>query len=343
MAEAPLVSVVIPTYNRAYCLAETIGSVLAQTHQNFEVLVVDDGLTDGTEALMRERYGSDSRVRYLPQANRGVSAARNRGIDAARGDVLALLDSDDTWLPWKLEVQLACLRRFPSAVMAHTEMEAVDADGRVFDTRFLRTIYDAYERFPISEMYQESCTVADLLPSPPPALRDARVWFGDIFSHFLTGNLVHTSTLLISRAPDGSLERYDETMRTEETFDYHLRVARRGPVAFVDSPSIRYQRGRTDHLWTPGAYPADKVHEFACHFLRIIEPHARTTGPRMRLSPEALNFSLARAHEWIAESALGVGHHREAARHLAASLRLRPWQPRLTARLAYKALFKRRA
>jgi glycosyltransferase involved in cell wall biosynthesis len=342
MATDSLVSVVVPTYNRAYCLPDTIASVLAQTHGNVELIVVDDGSTDGTEALMRERYGSERRLRYLRQDNRGVSAARNKGIDAARGDVIALLDSDDTWLPWKLEVQLACMRRFPSAVMAHTEMEAVDTDGRVFDTRFLRAIYDAYERFPVSEMYEESCTVADVMPSPSQALRDARVWFGDIFSHFLTGNLVHTSTLLIARAPDGSVERYDETMRTEETFDYHLRVAKRGPVVFLDAASIRYQRGRNDHLWTPGAYPPDKVHEFACHFLRIIEPHARTAGPRMRLSPAALTFSLARAHEWIAESALGVGHHREAARHLAASLRLRPWQPRLTARMAYRALFKRR-
>jgi len=227
MASDSLVSVVVPTYNRVYCLPDTIASVLAQTHGNVELIVVDDGSTDGTEALMRERYGSEPRLRYLRQDNRGVSAARNKGIDAARGDFIALLDSDDTWLPWKLEVQLACMRRFPSAVMAHTEMEAVDADGRVFDTRFLRAIYDAYERFPVSEMYEESCRVGDAMPSPPQALGDARVWFGDIFSHFLTGNLVHTSTLLIARAPDGSVERYDETMRTEETFDYHLRVAKR--------------------------------------------------------------------------------------------------------------------
>ena len=96
---ADLVSVVIPTYNRAFCIAATVDSVLAQSHRTVEAIVVDDGSADDTEAVIRGRFGADRRVVYLRQDNGGVSAARNRGFQAASGAYVALLDSDDSWLP----------------------------------------------------------------------------------------------------------------------------------------------------------------------------------------------------------------------------------------------------
>lgn len=99
----PLVSVVIPTFNGAHFLAQTIESALAQTYPSLEVIVVDDGSTDETPAIVAA-FGS--RVRYVRQANAGTAAARNRGILEARGEYIALLDHDDLWLPRKLERQL---------------------------------------------------------------------------------------------------------------------------------------------------------------------------------------------------------------------------------------------
>ena len=101
--EEPLVSVIIPTYNGACFLAQTIESVLAQTYPSLEVLVVDDGSTDATWAITA---GYGPRVRYVRQANAGTAAARNRGVAEARGQYIALLDHDDLWLPHKLERQL---------------------------------------------------------------------------------------------------------------------------------------------------------------------------------------------------------------------------------------------
>ncbi len=100
--DSSLVSVVIPTYNRADCLAQTLSSVFAQTHREIEILLVDDGSTDGTRALVERCWSGDSRLRYIQQPNGGVSAARNRGMREARGAYIALLDSDDSWMPWKL-------------------------------------------------------------------------------------------------------------------------------------------------------------------------------------------------------------------------------------------------
>jgi glycosyltransferase involved in cell wall biosynthesis len=98
-----VVTVLIPTYNRAYCLARAIDSALAQSYPHLEVLIVDDGSTDSTRKLVEGTYGGDRRVRYLYQPNGGVSSARNHGLRQARGDYVAFLDSDDVWKPWKLQ------------------------------------------------------------------------------------------------------------------------------------------------------------------------------------------------------------------------------------------------
>ena len=102
----PTVSVIIPTYNRAHLIGRSIQSVLTQTYEDFELIIVDDGSTDNTEEIVMAF--NDHRISYLKQSsNRGVSAARNIGIKAARGSYIAFQDSDDEWLPQKLEKQVA--------------------------------------------------------------------------------------------------------------------------------------------------------------------------------------------------------------------------------------------
>ena len=107
----PRVSVIVPTYNRREWLCEAIDSILAQTYGDLEVIVIDDGSTDGTGGALRERYGD--RIRYRWYGNAGVSAARNRGIELARGEFVAFLDSDDLWLEPKVEKQVHYLDEHP--------------------------------------------------------------------------------------------------------------------------------------------------------------------------------------------------------------------------------------
>jgi glycosyltransferase involved in cell wall biosynthesis len=161
-----LVSVIIPTYNRARCVIRAVGSVVGQTHGEVDVIVVDDGSTDETRAVVNDTYGSDPRVRYVRQDNRGVSAARNHGIRLVKGDFAALLDSDDVWKPFKLELQLACLRAFPDAGMAWSDMTAVGTDGAVIAERYLTRFYGNYERFSRD---------GRAAPGPTPA-RSTRRW-----------------------------------------------------------------------------------------------------------------------------------------------------------------------
>lgn len=113
----PLVSVIIPTYNRAHTLGRALQSVLNQTYNNYEIIVIDDGSTDDTLLTLTD-FPS---VQYIKQDNRGVSAARNVGIEQANGEWIALLDSDDEWIPNKLDLQISYLAANPNIKCVHGE------------------------------------------------------------------------------------------------------------------------------------------------------------------------------------------------------------------------------
>jgi len=115
--ENPTVSAIIPTYNRAQLLPRSVQSVLNQTLQNFEIIIVDDGSIDNTEEIVKEFQRKDKRIRYIKQErNKGAGAARNVGIKAARGEYIAFIDSDDEWLPEKLEKHIKVFKNAPSEV-----------------------------------------------------------------------------------------------------------------------------------------------------------------------------------------------------------------------------------
>src|SRR5262245_39297918 len=129
------VSVIIPTYNRARLVVRAVESALGQRDVETEIIVVDDGSTDDTERALAPFQG---RIRYVKQKNQGVVAARNHGMQLAQGEFIALLDSDDTWLPWKLALQLRCFELVPELVLTWTNCFEVDGAGTVLQSDFLR-------------------------------------------------------------------------------------------------------------------------------------------------------------------------------------------------------------
>jgi glycosyltransferase involved in cell wall biosynthesis len=202
------VSVIIPTYNRVPYLGDAIRSVLAQSAEGVEIIVVDDGSTDGTEELVRAFHAG---VIFLRVPHRGQPAAtRNRGLEAARGDFIALLDSDDLFLPGKLTAQCA-------ALAAHPDVAFVYSNGY-----FFRDDPDA----PISR-------VLDGLPTPS----------GDGFADLLRGNFLVPAVTLVRRSCLDAVGAFDEalTLRGVEDYDLWLRLAARFPILYVpgDVAAIR--------------------------------------------------------------------------------------------------------
>lgn len=144
----PLVSVIIPTFNRAFSIEEAVDSVLDQTFGDLEVIVVDDGSTDDTPARL-VFYGD--RIRVIRQVNAGVSAARNAGLAAAQGIWFAFLDSDDLWLPDKLAHQMSELGKYPDAVGHVVDITMVDGAGRGRSLFEMRGMKEELSRTPRRE------------------------------------------------------------------------------------------------------------------------------------------------------------------------------------------------
>lgn len=137
MQEQPLVSIVIPVYNVRKYIGETLGSVLSQTYSNIEIVVVDDGSTDGSSEVIEEFCRTTHRIQYIHQPNSGVSEARNAGIRASKGQYIAFLDGDDLWLPSKLEKQIARIKEtgMDACYCGYTEYFGDDT-GKSFPSKY---------------------------------------------------------------------------------------------------------------------------------------------------------------------------------------------------------------
>lgn len=205
----PFVSVILPTYNRYARVGRAIDSVLSQTYSHYELIVVDDGSTDNTPALLR-RYGN--RINIIRQKNRGVSAARNAGIRSASGDLIALLDSDDYWLPKKLAVQIAFFLSQPDALICQTE-EVWIRNGKRLNPK------KRHQKFS-----------------------------GMIFEKTLPLCLVSPSAVMIRKSLFKEVGLFDETMPACEDYDLWLRITWKYPVHLIDTPLIVKQGGHADQL-----------------------------------------------------------------------------------------------
>ncbi|MBW2732267.1 MAG: glycosyltransferase family 2 protein [Deltaproteobacteria bacterium] len=206
------ISVVIPTYNRCKSLERALRSVFSQTRAAEEIIVVDDGSTDDTAKMMRELFPL---ARYRHQANAGVSAARNRGIESAKGDWVAFLDSDDAWLPKKLEDQVEALERSAEGAkcrLCHTE-EIWIRNGRRVN-----------------------------------AMNKHRKTGGDIFLRCLPLCVISPSSTLMARSLLDDVGLFDEALPACEDYDLWLRVCAREPVLFVDEPLLMKYGGHDDQL-----------------------------------------------------------------------------------------------
>jgi len=214
----PKVSVVIPTYNRAAVVPRAIESVLAQTVTDLEVIVVDDGSSDGTGQILKKMFGD--RIRYFAQANQGVSVARNKGMEEARGEWIAFLDSDDRWEKEKLEWQFKALERFgPHCSGCYT-------DTRLFNHPETRTLFQmAEESYKHEGMMGVNTDVLRLLVRPGGA-----------------GMVVHLSSLLARADVMRKTGGFDAKLKYSEDSEFMFRLAMFTGFCYVNRPLIWFDR-----------------------------------------------------------------------------------------------------
>lgn len=318
-----LISVIVPAYNRAYCLRRAVDSVLRQTYPEIEVLIIDDGSTDGTRELVRSVYADDPRVRYLYQTNAGASSARNRGIQAALGSFIAFLDSDDELFPWKFAAQIACLRAMPDVGMIWTDLEAVGPDGGVSHSKYLRTLYPAYAQIRPEAMFDRKMVAGVHVPHLPEEARGAALYAGDLFTPLIQGNLVHTSTVLMTRERLARVRGFaQELTHSGEDYDFHLRTAREGRVAFLDIASVRCQIGLSD------AQSRSSFNIYlALNRLKAIEPILQNDRTRIKLSDGALQENLIALYGGIAQAYFDLDQYDSARPFLLKALWAGPFSP----------------
>ena len=329
--EPALVSVLIPTYNRAYILGSALKSVLNQTYRPMEVIVVDDGSKDETRSVV-QKFGTQ--VRYIYQDNAGLAAARNTGLLAARGEYLAFQDSDDLWVPWKLQVQVALMRAVPELALTWTDMTAVDEQGRVIKSRYLRDGYSAYQQIDLDETFPNVGRIGDVCPNCPPDIAGEKFRYGNIFSGMFIGNLVHPPTVLMRRTAVHRAGGLDLSFNAScEDYEFFTRVARWGLGALVDAPGMLYRIGALDQ----GTHPTRGLYQ-ARGFLGVLERRLSEDRARLALSKQVIRRTLAGAHSWLAEAELMSPMGRGAAGHFARSLWLNPFQKRALALLPLSLL-----
>lgn len=236
MSCEPLISVIIPTFNRARQVQSALRSVLRQTYSKLEVIVVDDGSTDETRDAVRrvmdEEQTDDKRVRYFFQANGGQSVARNRGIDAAQGHWLGFLDSDDVWLPEKLEFQVRALDQFGHCGTCICDARLVDDIG--LDTTAFRASGKCYDE----AIGMESQAVANLVKCRDP------FW---------------VSTLLVRTEVAKRIGCFDAQIKYAEDHDFLFRLAIDTSFCYVNRPLAILDRSKSPPNSTCRAWDSIEV------------------------------------------------------------------------------------
>ena len=199
------VSVIIPTYNRAHLIGRAIQSVLNQTYQDFELIVVDDGSTDNTEDIIRQFQEKDKRIRYIKHdKNKGGSAARNTGIKNSVGKYIAFQDSDDEWLPKKLEKQMKIFKK---------------------ESPNLGIVYTGFYRIKDSEK--------KYIPSHEIVKKEGR-----IYEELLKGNFITTQSILVRKECFKKVGIFDENLPRLQDWELVMRLSKYYDFKCIDEPLL---------------------------------------------------------------------------------------------------------
>lgn len=241
----PQVSVILPTYNRQQFLADAIYSILEQTETDLELIVADDGSTDGTAGLVEKIRQQDERVIYLPLPHTGRSHARNQALNIARGDYIAFQDSDDVSLPERLAIQLALLKSQPGLGMVYCSTKYMDAEGNPLERDYIVE--------PTEDLYTEI-----------------------ILKNY---QAVIPMTAMLRRPAADKVGGFDENLDRFEDLDFVLRVAREYPCQAIVQPL--YKARAHDENAMPSQKPQEVLRNLDRYAEKVINEDMGRTPPEL--------------------------------------------------------------
>lgn len=291
--QTPRLSVVIPAYNNGAFILEAINTVLAQTVQPTEIIVVDDGSTDNTEEVVRSIV--DSRLQYHHQQNSGVSTARNLGIELATGTYISFLDADDRWRPNTLQVQLQLLESSPDLICCFGNFVRFQNDtGEVLPDQF--TYYPELAGVPTKALNGVSGSVIE----------------GNAFAEIIAfGDFPAFTQTMMFRADMISDVRFDHRLIRCQDADFALRVFMRGKVAYTQEILAEVRRHDSNATLNVGMMPVHKLRALLC----VRE------DPKVANNATLLERRIGRAYFDAANALMRLGERGESMTYWGAALR----------------------
>lgn len=293
----PLVSVIMPAYNTARYIGEAIDSVLSQDYGAVELIVIDDGSTDGTLDVVRS-YGD--RLTLLTQKNQGSAVARNAGLAAASGEYIAFLDSDDVWLPGKLTRQVRHLQENP-------EIGLVYARWRVWKP-------SNDDHYPPAEEAIRALGIPAGEGEPTGIVADRSGW---LYNRLLFSSLLHTITVLVRRTLIDAIGPFDAELKRGQDYDYWIRASRLTEIHQLDRVLALYRvHGEGCVRKWPDVNYEKVVVEKAIRRWGLEGPTGeRTAEADIQRRLAQICFSFGYHHYWEGSPRLALGAFREAVEH----------------------------
>ena len=230
MSLDPLVSIIIPTYNRAKLLPVAIQSVLDQTYKNVEIVVIDDGSTDDTSQVLAS---FKDKIVYLKSGHKGTAHARNIGMKAAKGDYLAFLDSDDFYISYKIELQVSFMEAHPEVGMVCSEFSGKYENGYL-DKFHMRNYHNIWDRkgWVFSDVFEKQ---GEFLTKAYD--RPITYYTGNLFKYVLLDSLIPTNTILFPKYILDTVGYQNERYRYAQEYEFVVRICKYFTVAFLNIPT----------------------------------------------------------------------------------------------------------
>jgi len=297
--ERAKVSAIIPVYNCERYVCAAVESVIAQTYPLHEIIVVDDGSTDGTRVALN-RYLD--RVTYIHQKNQGEPAARNTGMSNATGDFIAFLDADDLWLPEKTQLQMDLFEKHHEYGLVYTDMTTFNDEG--------------------------------VLVQSVRATRKKHYCSGRIFRQLFQETLFGSGSVIFRKACIETVGGFDETFYIGSDYEMWLRMARHFEFGYVDKPLLQYRQHPEMSTRTLGQVPQEGMPWQAKVLTTILARYPEAVG---ELGSAVINRRMGLLYMWLGRSWLDRGNHAAARKLISRALEYSPRNPRY--RLAHLATY----